>query len=130
LPQPECRERSSRIFVLLLHGKMGMDTVPGVFRFLSPIFKKSPARLILDLSRVSHMDTSGVAVLVRWFRKCRDRGVRFVLAGPSRSVMALLEIDKVRGLFEVVPPVVFAERAGLMARNRGSSAMGARGGLG
>jgi hypothetical protein len=52
------------------------------------------------------------------------------VAGPSRSVMALLEVDKIRGLFEVVPPVVFAARVGLMARNRGSSAMGARGGVG
>jgi anti-sigma B factor antagonist len=56
------------------------------------------SNLLVDLSAVSYIDSSGVASLVEGFQTARKKNVRFGLigvSGPAMSVLQLARLDKV-----------------------------------
>ncbi|GAA0923532.1 STAS domain-containing protein [Pseudonocardia zijingensis] len=55
-----------------------------------------PIRLIVDLSRVAVLGSTGLALLTRAKNVCRERGVELALAGSSR--MDLVRQLKITGL--------------------------------
>ena len=57
------------------------------------------ARIVMELSSVEEMDTSGTAVLAEAIRVGRDRGQRILLCSPSESV---LKIFRLAGFEEVL----------------------------
>ena len=62
---------------------------------------RAPA-IVLDLDRVSFMDSAGVYVLLRFSIGERSRG-RLVLTPGSRQVQRLLEVTGVRRYLSFVP---------------------------
>jgi|SRR5579872_1444168 len=58
-------------------------------------------RIVLDLSETTHMDSAGLAALVRgWIRVKRARG-DMALAGPAPSVQTMLRITKLITIFKI-----------------------------
>ena len=55
--------------------------------------------IVMELSGVEKMDTSGAAVLAEALRVGRDRGLRILLCSPSESV---LQIFRLAGFEEVL----------------------------
>ena len=58
--------------------------------------------LLVDLSAVTYIDSSGIASLVEGFQTAKKKGVRFGLVGVSPaalSVLQLARLDKVFPLF-------------------------------
>ncbi|PWJ54941.1 anti-sigma B factor antagonist [Quadrisphaera granulorum] len=64
--------------------------------------------LVLDLSGVTFIDSSGLGVLVGTHRRARTDGVTVRLAGGSEQVRRLLTIT---GLVRVMPPFVDVDAA-------------------
>ena len=61
--------------------------------------------LLVDLSEVSYIDSSGIASLVEGFQTAKKKGIRFGLVGASPaalSVLQLARLDKVFPLFVTV----------------------------
>ncbi len=54
-------------------------------------------RLVIDLSGVSFMDSSGLRVLIGAARSCRERDAALVVRNPSPVVGRLLEITQLSG---------------------------------
>jgi anti-anti-sigma factor len=93
-------------FMVLLEGDMHKDTIPPLQKAITPLFnKKDAVQFIVDLSKVKHIDTAGIATLLDWFRQSKKDKLRFVLAGLTPRVQALLEMEHLKGVFEVVPPL-------------------------
>lgn len=63
--------------------------------------KMKAGKLILDLSGVSYMDSSGVATLVEALKAARDAKAGFVLAAPSIAVMKVLQLARLDAVFEI-----------------------------
>ncbi|MFG2099993.1 STAS domain-containing protein [Micromonospora echinaurantiaca] len=57
--------------------------------------------VVVDLSRVHVIDSTGLGVLVRAHRDARDRGVMLCLAGPSRFVRTVLHTMRLDGVLPV-----------------------------
>jgi anti-sigma B factor antagonist len=60
-------------------------------------------RVILNLSEMGYMDSSGVASLVESLKASRDIGSRFILvglSGPAREVLQLSRLVKVFEIYE------------------------------
>jgi anti-sigma B factor antagonist len=51
------------------------------------------------LSRVTYIDSSGIAALVEGLQTAKQRGVRFGLVSPSSSVRAVLELARLDRVF-------------------------------
>ena len=67
--------------------------------------------LVIDLSGVSRIDSSGVGSLVAALRKCRDRGGDVRLAAPSDHLFKVLEMMGLMEVFEVHATVTEAEES-------------------
>lgn len=59
---------------------------------LDAIEKTSATKLVLELSGIGKIDTSGAALLAEGFLAGRKRGIRVLLCAPSASVLRLFEL--------------------------------------
>jgi anti-sigma B factor antagonist len=62
---------------------------------------KGNKKLLLNLSDVSYIDSSGIGELVSGFTTITNNGGQFKLVGLSRRVKDLLQITKLYTVFEV-----------------------------
>ena len=95
------RQASSDEVLAALQGELDADTV-GAFRDrVFPLLDPAPARLVLDVLRVTALGRAGVRTLVALRRKCTSAGVRFVLRSPSPSVRRRLTDGHLDPFFEI-----------------------------
>ena len=64
-----------------------------------------PARLVIDLSGVPYMDSSGVATLVEAMQIARRTGSKLVLAALQEKVRSIFEIARLDMVFSIVNSV-------------------------
>ncbi len=58
-------------------------------------------RVVMNLSKVRYIDSSGVASLVEGLKASRDLGLRFILFGLSPSAREVLQLSRLLRIFEV-----------------------------
>ena len=61
-------------------------------------------RVVLDLSRVAHLSSAALAVLVSGHRRLRDGGGEMVVRAPSAAVVRELRISGLHRVIAVDPP--------------------------
>ena len=62
--------------------------------------------LVLDLSELDFIDSTGLEVVLRAARRAHDNGRRLIVARPSRYVRRLLELTAIDQSLDVVDDVV------------------------
>jgi anti-sigma B factor antagonist len=88
------------VAVITINGEINISTSPS----LKKIFEKENAKkLVIDLERVSYIDSSGLATLVEALKRARSQGGALGLAGMSDKVKSLFEITKLDKLFAIFP---------------------------
>ena len=88
--------------ILDVSGNIDMSNSPEIRKaLLRELREKSVSRVILNLSGVGYIDSSGVASLVEGLKASRETGSRFVLLGLSDSAREVLKISRLLKLFEV-----------------------------
>lgn len=56
-------------------------------------------RLIIDLSALSFMDSTGIGVLIGRYKQLKPRGIRIILQSPSTVVDRVLRLS---GIYEIM----------------------------
>lgn len=85
----------------MVEGEVDMFSSPNLRDRLKPFFEKRVKGIIVDLSGVSFMDSSGIATLVeglQWSKKC-DRN--FILTGLKTNVLNALSLTKLDRVFNI-----------------------------
>ncbi len=67
--------------------------------FSSGIFKQ----IIIDLSELEFMDSTGVGVLIGRYKKMKERGIPIYICNPSTHAE---KIFKMTGLYELMPKII------------------------
>ena len=67
--------------------------------------ERKPDRLVVDLSGVSYIDSSGLAVLIEAMQNVEAYGGRFFLAGLQEKVRPIFEIARLDQVFIIFPHV-------------------------
>ena len=62
--------------------------------------------LVLDMSKLDFIDSTGLEVMLRAARRASDAGRRLIVARPSRYVRRLLELTAIDQSLDVVEDVV------------------------
>lgn len=62
-----------------------------------------PSRVIVDLSGVSYMDSSGLATLVEVLQASRKAHFKLIICGLQPRVRAIFDIAKLAMVFTIVP---------------------------
>lgn len=91
--------------VLPLEGEIDLHVSPGVAASLHAMVEQKPARLVVDLSRVNYIDSSGLAVLIEGMQNVETYGGKFFLAGLQENVRPILEIARLDQVFTIFPHV-------------------------
>jgi anti-sigma B factor antagonist len=88
--------------ILDVSGNIDMSNSPEVRKaLLREIREKGVTRVVMNLSAVAYIDSSGVASLVEGLKASRDLGLRFVLYGLNDAAREVLKISRLLKLFEV-----------------------------
>lgn len=75
------------------------------------------ASLLLDLSRVSFIDSSALGLLIHLLKNAGHLNRQLILINPSRTVIQALKLIQLEGMFEIAPDIDSARVKGdLMAR--------------
>ena len=77
--------------VVALEGEIDLATAPELKSTLTGLLSQGLARFVLDLSRVRHMDSTGLGVVVGFRRRLADNSL-IVIAAPSANVRAVIEL--------------------------------------
>ena len=68
---------------------------------LREVREKRTPRVVMNLSKVRYIDSSGVASLVEGLKASRDIKSRFILFGLSPSAREVLQLSRLLKIFEV-----------------------------
>ena len=58
---------------------------------------------LLDLGRVHHLDSAGLAALVKFYREVRLRGGRLALCGVQREPLRVFQLTRLDKIFSIYP---------------------------
>ena len=91
--------------VLPLEGEIDLHVSPEVADALRTMTVKKPKRVVVDLTKVTYIDSSGLAVLIEGMQKVQEYGGKFAVAGVQESVQHILEIARLDQVFQIFPDV-------------------------
>lgn len=88
--------------VLSPTGDIDLARSPSMRSQVSDAMKRGPKRVVIDLSGVPYMDSSGVATLVEALQSARKCGSKLYLCGLTPRVKSILEISRLDTVFTIV----------------------------
>ena len=91
--------------VLPLEGEIDLHVSPRVAASLGAMIEQKPERLVVDLSAVTYIDSSGLAVLIEGMQNVEAYGGKFILAGLQENVRPIFEIARLDQVFIIFPHV-------------------------
>jgi anti-sigma B factor antagonist len=97
--------RKDRSNVLPLKGEIDLHVCLSVTTSLNGIIEKKPERLVVDLSGVTYIDSSGFAALIQAMQKVEAYGGKFRLAGLQETVRWIFEMSRLDQVFQIFPDV-------------------------
>ena len=72
---------------------------------LRQMIAKKPKRLVVNLSGVTYLDSSGLAVLIEAMQNVEKYGGKFALAGMQETVRSIFEIARLDQVFHIFTDV-------------------------
>src|SRR3982750_4367066 len=91
--------------VLPLEGEIDLHVSPRIAVSLAQMAQKKLDPVIVDLARVSYIDSSGLAVLIEGMQGVEEYGGKFALAAFQENVRSLFEIARLDPVFRIYPDV-------------------------
>lgn len=88
--------------ILDVSGRIDLSSSPDVRKaLLQELREKKTPRVIMNLTGVSYIDSSGVASLVEGLKLARELNLRFILYGLNPLVREVLQLTHLLTVFEV-----------------------------
>jgi anti-anti-sigma factor len=94
-------ESGDTVHVTLL-GELDISTAPRLEETLRRAEAAAPALLILDLSRLDFMDSTGLRLLIGADARSREAGRRLVLVRGNEMVQRVLRVTRLDERLEIV----------------------------
>jgi anti-sigma B factor antagonist len=94
--------------VMVLDGVLNAETA---FRFRDRVRQNESATLVVDMTHVRYVDSSGLGVLIGTYVSFERDCKRLLLAGLNDRIWTLFHMCKIEGVFTRYPTVSDAEQA-------------------
>ena len=94
-------KEQGKVALVRVEGEIDMFTSPNLRDTLLPFFKNKAAGIVVDLSLVSFMDSSGIATLVEGLQWSKKEKRAFVLSGLGKTVFNALSLTKLDNVFTI-----------------------------
>ena len=103
-------ENGGETLVFKLRGSLDLATAPTVRAALSDATEKGSQDLIVDLTQLEFLDSTGLGVLIGAHRRAAERGGSFRLIVSDGPISRLLNITGLIGVFAVYHSIEDARR--------------------
>jgi anti-sigma B factor antagonist len=91
-----------KITIFDVSGDIDLANSPTVRKaLLRELREKRTPRVVMNLTKVRYVDSSGIASLVEGLKASQDVGSRFILFGLNTSVREVLQISRLVKFFEI-----------------------------
>lgn len=97
----QVNENKENVVTLSFEGYIDMSSSPEVREALTAQFKADPKAIIVNLSKVPYIDSSGIATLVEGLQWSHSSSNKFRLVGLNSTVRDIFEIARLLQVFEV-----------------------------
>ncbi len=87
--------------LLALAGEIDLHQSPEVKEKLNPLIELKLPRILVDLTGVSYIDSSGIAVLIDAMQRIQAYGGQLALFGIRASVRTVFEIARLDQIFKI-----------------------------
>src|SRR5688572_24778934 len=89
--------------VLALEGEIDLHASPHVKEMLDPLIARKTPVIIADLSGVTYIDSSGLALFIEALQRVQGYGGKLALCGLGASLRAIFEIARLDQIFRIFP---------------------------
>ena len=89
--------------VVPLEGEIDLHVSPRLAATLNAALKDKPRNLVVDMSKCTYIDSSGLAVLIEAMQNVEKYGGTFALAALQESVKPIFEIARLDQVFRIFP---------------------------
>ena len=94
--------RMDSVVIFDVSGDIDLANSPEMRKaLLNEVREKRMPRVLLNLSDVRYIDSSGVASLIESLKAARDIGSRFILFGLSGPAREVLQLSRLLKVFEI-----------------------------
>jgi anti-sigma B factor antagonist len=87
--------------ILPLEGEIDMSVSPRIATELRALIRDKPEKLVIDLSKVSYIDSSGLAVLIDGMQKVEAYRGKLYLVGMRETVRIVFETSRLDQAFRI-----------------------------
>ncbi len=94
--------------ILPLEGEIDLHVSPQIGASLASMIAAKPAQVVVDLSKVSYIDSSGLAILIEAMQNVARYGGKFALSGLQDGVRPIFEIARLDQVFRIFPDTAAA----------------------
>ena len=94
-------KKSKDIVTYHITGDIDINSSPDIRKSFEKCVNAKAMKVLVNLSGVSYVDSSGLATLVEMLKRTRAYGGKLRLAGLAAKVRSLFEITKLEKLFEI-----------------------------
>lgn len=92
---------AERIPVLRLSGELDLRNVPEVRRAIRELIDEGSVNIIINLSNLDFIDSSGLGVLVGGLARVREKQGVIKLACNNRRILRVFDMTRLTQLFEI-----------------------------
>lgn len=94
----------NKTLYVLLSGELDEHSAQNTRITLDEIFgNKGFKQIIIDLSELDFMDSTGIGVLIGRYKRMKDKNIPIFICNPSTHAE---KIFKMTGLYEIMPKIV------------------------
>ena len=95
------QKQNNDITIFNIDGDIDINSSPEMREAFEDIANAKTMKIVVNLSNVSYVDSSGLATLVEMLKKTRSYGAKLRLASLAPKVKSLFEITKLEQLFDI-----------------------------
>lgn len=106
----DIKRNEDGLVVVSLVGELSSHAEDSIREQLHPLISERDAKVILDLSSVKTVDSSGLSHLISLVTHARMTNSQVVLSGPTSFVRGVLEVTQLDRWFELADSVEAAHQ--------------------
>jgi len=95
-------DNKSGIMVCRLEGEVDINSSPEIKKVFDKLISSKTPKIVVNLSKVTYVDSSGLATLVEILKNMRTYGGKLRITDMSPKIKSLFEITKLEKLFEIM----------------------------
>lgn len=94
-------DKKNDVTICHVDGEINITTSPQLRKTFDEFIHNNTAKIIVDFSSVSYIDSSGLATFIELFQRLKKNGGKFRIYNMNQKVRNIFEVTKLHKIFEI-----------------------------